>query len=136
MSYSYRFGIHNVSTVAKELAEEVALATNHEDKQDDIEWALHEILGNIKHAPNEQGIVELKQDGSLLLTNCAYPNGISECKRPSAHIGLDLASTFCAKTELSFCETEYGCWKAVTEIGWDFEAIEHPVAINFDNIEF
>lgn len=136
MLASYRFGVAEVATVARILAEEVALATGHNDKQQDIKWALHEVLGNIKHAPNEQGVVELQQDGSLLLTNCAYPNGISKCKRPSAHIGLALAGVFNATTELSFCETAYGCWRAVTRIGWDFEAIEHPVEINLDSIEF
>jgi hypothetical protein len=132
MLASRRFNIDEETHVATELAAKIAVATGHIDKEADIAWALKELLGNIRHAPSKIGYVEVDDCGNLTLTNCACSKGTTQAEKHG--MGFGIARSLGAIIDLSFVERDYGCWQAITHIGWDFVAEQH-IEFNLDSIE-
>jgi hypothetical protein len=134
MIASYRFNLNSIVDVVRKLTPEIIQLLDAPDKQADIVWALKELLGNVRHAPTKLGLVELEDDGGLTLTNCAI--GKASTLEEQHGLGFGIARSLGAVIELGFIQTEYGCWRAITKIDWDFEVIGQPIEIDLSSIDY
>lgn len=115
---TYDWRIYDQKVVAAEYAQSISQTLGVPHLESDIDWALRELLGNIRHAPVPVSTITLYDTGNLKITNCAVGKWLTN--EPRYGQGLIIASVLGADTHLHFEQGVLGCWKAVTNIHWNF----------------